>query len=269
MTAEDALAGSPIERPLFDEPGEGPGWARVKLRVLVSETVDCRKVLRQSCACAGVSLPTGIAAEDVPDRDWLVSSQSQFDPICISRRLWIVPSWHRPPVPDAVNLRLDPGRAFGTGSHPTTILCLLWLQQYVRGGETVLDYGTGSGILAIAAMKLGAARAVGVDIDRSAVLVARENAERNGVKCEFRLNKAPSRMQADLLVANILANPLRALAPVFADHLQSGGRIALSGIIEGQDLEVRRSYEPWFRFGAPARRDGWVRLSGIRNSSPR
>jgi len=191
-------------------------------------------------------------------------SRDQFGPVRVSERLWIVPTWHSPPEPDAINLALDPGLAFGTGSHATTRLCLQWLESTIKGGETVLDYGCGSGILAIAALKLGARRAVGVDIDPGAVAVAQANAERNGVAAEFMRDCASLAFSADVVVANILANPLKLLAPVLISHCARGGRLALSGILARQADEVKASYERFIAFAPPVEEEGWVCLSGVR-----
>ena len=169
--------------------------------------------------------------EVVAEQNWIQLTQSQFDPIRVSERLWIVPSWHECPDPAAVNLILDPGMAFGTGSHPTTRLCLEWLERNVHAGCSVLDYGCGSGILAIAAARLGAGCVAGVDIDPQAVDAAQANAKRNGVTAAFHDSVQPVAGAYDLVVANILSNPLRVLAPAICDHVRSGGRLALSGIL--------------------------------------
>jgi ribosomal protein L11 methyltransferase len=191
-------------------------------------------------------------------------TQAQFDPIRISERLWIVPTWHTPTDPSAINIALDPGLAFGTGSHPTTRLCLRWLDTNIQGGESLLDYGCGSGILAIAAMKLGACSAVGVDVDAQAVQSSRDNAIANQVLADFYLPDAASLTQYDVVVANILTNPLRALAPLLAEATRSGGRIVLSGILAEQADDVMRIYAQWFAMSPAIIEDGWVCLSGIK-----
>ena len=191
-------------------------------------------------------------------------TQRQFAPIRAGERLWIVPTWHEAPDAGAVNIVLDPGAAFGTGSHPTTRLVLGWLEREVRGGETVLDYGCGSGILAIAAMKLGAARAVGVDIDPLALEAARYNASANAVALDVLPADAPLVLEADLTVANILANPLRMLAPLLASHTRPGGRLALSGILAAQAGEVMAAYAPFFDMAAAGAEGDWVCLAGTR-----
>jgi ribosomal protein L11 methyltransferase len=175
-----------------------------------------------------------------------------------------VPSWHEPPDPGAINLLLDPGLAFGTGSHPTTRLCLTWLERTIRGGESVLDYGCGSGILAIAALKLGAARAEAVDIDDQALLAARANAIHNQVQVSFHSAAGAIRQPAQIVVANILAHPLIVLAPLLARLTAPHGRLALAGLLAEQADEVRAAYRPWFDFDAPAQEEGWMLLSGTR-----
>jgi ribosomal protein L11 methyltransferase len=264
VTAEDAAAGTEREQPIFDEPGELATWPRVKLAVLLAGDTDPQVLMERACTQAGFRTPDNSRVETVPDRDWVRETQAQFNPIRISARLWIVPSWHTPPEQPAIAISLDPGVAFGTGSHATTRLCLQWLEQYVRGGESVLDYGCGSGILAITAMKLGAARALGVDIDPAAVAAARENAGRNRVACEFSDSRSPLVFEADIVVANILANPLKLLAPALARHVHPGGRIALSGILDHQRKEVEDIYAQWFDVERPTREEGWVCVSAMR-----
>ena len=269
VAAEDAAEDTVQEQPLFDEPGEIATWPRVRLHVLLAGDADPRALMERACAQAGITVPESLEVEAVAERDWVRETQAQFDPIRISGRLWVVPSWHTPPEPPAIAISLDPGVAFGTGSHATTRLCLRWLERHVHGGETVLDYGSGSGILAIAAMKLGAAHAAGVDIDPTAVRAAKENAGLNRVTCEFSDSWSPLAYEADIVVANILANPLKLLAPLLAGYGRSGGRIALSGILDHQQQEVEGCYARWFEFEAPARAEGWVCLSGKRRSGRR
>jgi len=269
VAAEDAAAGTAEEQHVYDEPGEVATWSRLRLRVLLAGEADPQALMERACGQAGVTIPDTLAVEAVAERDWVRETQAQFDPIRISARLWVVPSWHTPPEPPAIAVSLDPGVAFGTGSHPTTRLCLRWLEQHVHGGETVLDYGCGSGILAIAAMKLGAAHATGVDIDPVAVRAAKENAGRNSVACEFSDSRSPLTFEAGIVVANILANPLKLVAPLLAGYVRAGGRIALSGILEHQQQEVEGCYAQWFHFEAPAREEGWVCLSGMRRALSR
>jgi len=261
VSCEEVL---PAPAPDLAETGEPASWARVRLTALCASGQVPEQLLRQACEASGVAAGKHVLSS-VPDEDWVAKSRDAFGPIRVSRRLWIVPSWSTPPEADAVNLILDPGLAFGTGSHATTRLCLRWLESRIAGGETVLDYGCGSGILAIAALKLGAGRAVGIDIDSNAVAVARANAQRNGIAGEFLESGSSLTFKADLVVANILANPLKVLAPVLAQRCRGRGQIALSGILVEQAEEVRRCYAPWVSFAAPEEEEGWVCLSGTRH----
>ena len=189
-------------------------------------------------------------------------TQSQFDPIRINDRLWIVPSWHTAPDPTAINLELDPGLAFGTGSHPTTRLCLEWLCDKVGHGNTVLDYGCGSGILALAAARLGAGDVLGVDIDDRALEAAADNAARNGVALRLAHSNAPLTEPFDIVVANILTNPLCLMAPLLAARVRPGGRLALSGVLQAQAEQVIGAYAPHIALTVGAALDGWIRLEG-------
>ncbi len=271
----DAAAGTEREQPLFGEPGELPEkiWPAAEITALFNTDADVSTVMQAAAQAAElISLPIYHLAE-VPEQDWVRLSQAQFTPIQISSRLWIVPSWHQIPDPAAVSLILDPGLAFGTGSHPTTQLCLAWLDENLRGGEDVLDYGCGSGILAIAALKLGAGHAVGIDIDPQAVVASRDNALRNQLdqmKAEFyTAHSAPqaavaTAAWADVVVPNILANPLIVLAPLLMSMTRKGGCIALSGILRDQAEEVERIYRQWFEMRIAGEREGWVLLTGTR-----
>jgi ribosomal protein L11 methyltransferase len=265
ISVEDAAAGTPAEQPLFGEPGSplDTMWARSVIRALCPADADIAELVRAAAAQAGLQAPR-YRTETVPDEDWVRLTQAQFDPIRVSERLWIVPSWHEPPDANAITLRLDPGLAFGTGSHPTTRLCLRWLETHLHGGEHVLDYGCGSGILAIAALKLGAGQATGVDIDRDAVAQARVNAHNNDVTANFIDTEKPLSLQADLVVANILAIPLKVLAPLLASHCRSGGRIALAGLLDEQADDVAAAYTPWFDMAIYASAEGWTALEGVR-----
>ena len=264
----DAEAGSAAERPLFDEPGApGPrAWRRTRVCALLAEGADPGAVIADACARAGIASPPH-RERRVEEQDWVLASREQFAPIRVSQRLWVVPTWHEAPDPTAVNLRLDPGLAFGTGGHATTRLALRWLERHIRGGETVLDYGCGSGILAIAAMKLGAGRARGVDIDRQALLAARRNALHNRVAASFHNAAGAVRQPAQIVVANILAHPLIVLAPVLARLTAPGGRLALSGLLEDQAEAVGAAYRGWFDFEAPEHDEGWLLLSATRRAS--
>ena len=227
---------------------------------------DAAAALAAAARAAHLALPP-YATRAVAEQDWVRATQAQFAPIPIAGKLWVVPSWCTPPDPGAINLILDPGLAFGTGSHPTTRLCLAWLATCLGRGERVLDYGCGSGILAIAAAKLGAGEVVGVDVDPQAMVASRANAAANGVAATFTTPDelaalAPPRF--DVLVANILANPLVLLAPALAMRVRAGGRIVLSGILAPQAGAVAAAYAPWFIISAWDGDDGWVALAGVR-----
>ncbi|MFA5081554.1 MAG: 50S ribosomal protein L11 methyltransferase [Hydrogenophilaceae bacterium] len=262
VAIEDRDAGTAAEAAQFGEPGlaDPKSWQHNWLVALLEADTDVPALI------AGLGLPaeSEYQVETVEEQDWVRLTQSQFDPIPISGRLWIVPSWHQAPDPDAITIVLDPGLAFGTGSHPTTRLCLKWLEASLAGGETVLDYGCGSGILAIAAARLGAARVVGVDIDPQAVQSARDNAEANGVAAEFLLPDQLQVGQYDVVVANILTNPLKALMPLLAAHVRPGGRIVLSGILDAQAEEVMTLYGQAFAMHHAATEESWALLTGTR-----
>ena len=263
----DAAADSAAEQAIYAEAGADSvrPWGRSRVSALFDAGADIAALLAAASAQAGVS-PPRYAVQPVAERDWVQASRDQFAPIRISPRLWIVPSWHAAPDPRAVNVRLDPGIAFGSGSHPSTRLCLLWLERVIRGGESVLDYGCGSGVLAITAMKLGAASAVGVDIDEQALLAARRNAMHNQVQASFHSAAEVVRRPARIVVANILAHPLVVLAPLLARLTAPRGRVALAGLLVQQADEVRSAYEPWFDFAAPEEEGVWVLLSGVRRT---
>ena len=264
VDVEDAAAGSEREEPLFAEGAEVPGaWRHNVVRALVAADADAGAMVATACALAGVPLPSH-SVQVVPDQDWVRATQAQFDPIRIAPRLWIVPSWHAPPDPAALNIILDPGLAFGTGNHATTRQCLRWLARAIAGGESVIDYGCGSGILAIAAMKLGAASAVGIDIDNQALLAARGNAIQNRVHVEFRAAADRAGRAADIVVANILSRPLIVLAPVLAGLTAPRGRLALAGILAPQAAEVRAAYGEWFDMVPDSEDENWVLLAGVR-----
>jgi ribosomal protein L11 methyltransferase len=261
----DADADTPDEQAIFGEPGEPPPgvWQHNRVSALFDSDKDVDTILRNASAIIGLKQIPQHRIETLADNDWVRLTQSQFEPISISPRLWIVPTWHSPGDPSAINIVLDPGLAFGTGSHPTTRLCLRWLDRNLQGGESVLDYGCGSGILAIAAIKLGAAHAVGVDVDLQAVNASRDNAAANQVKnVQFYSPDHAPQSRYDLVVANILTNPLCMLAPLLADATCSGGDIVLSGILEEQAQEVMDIYQQWFDLNAPIFEDGWSCLSG-------
>ena len=270
----DAAAGTEREQPLFDEAGEASGriWAVSELTALFDEAADIPSILRAAVEVAGLPFPTSYRITQVEEQDWVRTTQAQFSPIRISSRLWVVPSWHRTPDPDAVNLILDPGLAFGTGSHPSTHLCLAWLDENLQRGEDVLDYGCGSGILAIAAIKLGAHQVVGVDIDPQAIEASRQNAALNQCsEAQLKFYEASltrtgeiDGITADVVVANILAGPLIMLAPILTRATRVGGRIALSGILPEQAEEVAVAYQQGFDIQIAREKDGWALLTGTR-----
>lgn len=267
VSVEDASAGTADEAPLYGEPDVpvAGAWPQSLIKALCAHDPDPIYILAAACAQVGLAPLPDYRAVPVEDEDWVRLSQSQFEPIRISEKLWIVPSWATAPDPQAVNLVLDPGLAFGTGSHPTTRLCLQWLGRTIRGGERVLDYGCGSGILAIAALRLGAREALGVDVDPLALVAARANAVRNQVDAGFVNTETTPDFRADLVAANILANPLILLAPLLSGYLSKGGRIALSGILGAQAEEVMAAYAPWFAMCVGDNDQGWVLLEGLRS----
>lgn len=266
VALEDADAGTMDETPLFGEPDHPTAelWQHSIAAVLFDETADVAASLAAAAAAIGVPVPTDYAVETVADADWVRLTQSQFDPIPISPRLWIVPTWHDAPDATAINLKLDPGLAFGTGSHPTTRLCLRWLDGHLKGGEALLDYGCGSGILAIAAAKLGTAQVDGIDIDPQAVAASWDNAALNEVAARFGLPGELPEQTYDIVVANILTNPLKAMAPLLAGKVRAGGQLVLSGILAEQAGDVMAIYRQWFDFAPPESDEGWVRLAGTK-----
>jgi ribosomal protein L11 methyltransferase len=265
----DSQAGTMDEIALYGEPGQEADrrWPVSTLTALFPAVADVRAALESAAAGVGAAIPA-FALGELAEQDWVRKTQAQFTPIEVAAGLWIVPSWCTPPDPAAVNIALDPGLAFGTGSHPTTALCLRWLASELRAGETVLDYGCGSGILAIAAAKLGAREVVGTDVDAQAILASTTNAQANGVAAVFvhadaLATAAP--MPFDVVVANILANPLRLLAPALSCRVRPGGRIVLSGVLEAQADEVIAVYGDWFKMKVWSAEDGWVALAGTRH----
>jgi len=266
VDVQDAAAGTADERPIFAEPGEAPasGWRSNRVGALFAIDADLYELVPEALAAAGLAATEAFRIERVEDADWVRLTQSQFNPIPITPRLWIVPSWHTAPDPEAINIALDPGVAFGTGAHPTTRLCLRWLTETVTPDADVLDYGCGSGILAIAAMKLGAQRACGIDIDPQAVQAAQQNAQQNSVEITWATAEQDVAGPAQIVVANILANPLTVLAPLLARLTRSGGQIALSGILVEQADAVLEAYAEDFTMKRAATDEGWVLLTGRR-----
>lgn len=255
------------DQPIFEpDLGTTPLWSHTHLLALFEADTDETALLAHLHLLCGGALPEH-QVERIEDQDWERSWMDNFQPMRFGRRLWIVPSWHAAPEPQAVNLLLDPGLAFGTGTHPTTALCLEWLDGQQLEGCSVIDFGCGSGILAIAALLLGAPQAVGTDIDPQALEASRDNASRNGIdpaRFPVYLPADMPQQQADVVVANILAGPLVALAAQITTLVRGGGRLALSGILAEQAEEVRAAYAEAFDLDPTAVKDGWVRISGVK-----
>lgn len=269
VSIEDADANTEAERPQFGEPGHLPTalWDHSRVIALFDAAADPAELgamLAEAARAAGFDAVPPFTTETVAEQNWVQLTQSQFDPIRITDRLWIVPSWHEAPDADAINIELDPGMAFGTGSHPTTRLCLEWLCEAVVPGCSVLDYGCGSGILGIAAAKLGAGEVLGIDIDEKAVDAARDNAARNHADMRLQHSAVPLGDAFDLVVANILTNPLCVLAPAIAARVAPGGRVALSGVLETQAAQVIEAWAPYIALHVGAAHEGWIRLEGRR-----
>jgi ribosomal protein L11 methyltransferase len=272
VSIEDADAGTAAETPQFGEPGHLPTalWDHSRVIALFDAAAGegaLSAAVAQAARAAGLDAVPPYATEEVAEQNWVQLTQSQFDPIRITGRLWIVPSWHAAPDPEAINIELDPGMAFGTGSHPTTRMCLEWLCEVVTPGCSVLDYGCGSGILGIAAGLLGAGDVLGVDLDDKAVDAARDNAARNRVVMRVQHSAAALDQTFDLVVANILTNPLCVLAPAIAARVAAGGRVALSGVLESQAGKVIAAWAPYLALHVGAVQEGWVRLEGRRDTA--
>lgn len=267
---EDADASAPQEQPLFGEPGlpaPRAAWCRSRVTALFDNEAAAQAAAALLVAQHGADGLQLEALRPVADQDWVRLTQSQFEPVAITDSFWIVPTWHAVPAAAQRAIRLDPGLAFGTGTHPTTALCLEWLEQANIAGCDLLDYGCGSGILAIAALRLGAATACGLDIDPQALTASRDNALRNGVADRLTLlgpGEAPPGNR-DIVLANILAGPLTALAPLLQSLVKPQGRIVLSGILVTQAAAVAAAYAPWFDIFPATVRGEWVRLDGMRH----
>ena len=279
VTVEDADAGSGNEQALFGEPGmpaPAAGWQRSTIKALfdTERAAEAAATLLLAQAWARQAHVQSLSL--VADQDWVRLTQSQFAPVAIAPGFWIVPSWHQPPADARLAIRLDPGLAFGTGTHPTTRLCLRWLAAqapaHARDWERVLDYGCGSGILAIAAAKLGARGVTALDIDPAALLATRENAARNGVVLDAALPATHAgpvgRCRYPLVLANILAKPLELLAPLLAGHVAPGGWLVLAGILERQADELRAAYAPYLPITRLDADEGWILMGGQRAASP-
>jgi ribosomal protein L11 methyltransferase len=271
VSVEDADEGTDAERPLFGEPGMEPeehAWEHSRVVALAPASADCAAIVRDACLLCEIAEPLTFSLRTVAEQDWVRLTQSQFEPIHIGRHIWVVPSWHEAPDPDAVVLELDPGLAFGTGSHPTTRLCMEWLESHAPAGKTMLDYGCGSGILAMLGEKLGLDSVDGVDIDEQAIVSAHDNAERNHCEVHFFLPEdfkaARSTTRYDLVMANILSSPLKLMAPMLCGRVAGGGALVLSGVLARQADEVITSYAPFISLSVWAELDGWVALAGRR-----
>jgi len=263
VSVEDADAQTDAEQALFGEPGMPPpkeGWQRSRVIALFATEAAARDASRLlevqdffgSCRFLGVG--------PVPDQDWVRLTQSQFAPVEITPEFWIVPTWHEPPAQARQVIRLDPGLAFGTGTHPTTRMCLRWIARHAMGGQRVLDYGCGSGILAMGAARFGAAHIDAVDIDPAAVQSTLDNASANGVRLNAGLpDKATGRY--DTVLANILATPLKVLAPLLCSYVAPGGALVLAGILERQADELRAAYAPYARLDVADAEEGWVLMT--------
>ena len=280
VSVEDAHLGTEQETPQFGEPGcpTTPLWDHSKVLALFEPGDDLQSRVAAACRAIGIGVPA-LEMTEVAEQNWVQLTQSQFDPIRVTDRLWIVPSWHMEKFQpgaqgvgadlpaDACLLQLDPGMAFGTGSHPTTFLCLQWLCEVFPGSPadaplSLLDYGCGSGILAIAAARLGAGSVLGVDIDEKALEAATFNAETNGVALALRHSSQTLDERFDIVVANILTNPLCVLAPLLSSRVKPDGRLVLSGVLESQAQQVIDAYAPYLLLRVGATHEGWCRLEG-------
>ncbi|GAB3192674.1 50S ribosomal protein L11 methyltransferase [Hydrogenophaga aquatica] len=263
VSVEDADAQTPAERALFGEPGmpaPKAGWQRSRVVALFAQEPLAREaaeLLQPQDFFAGCEV---VGVRPVADQDWVRLTQSQFSPVDITPTFWIVPSWHEPPAAAREVIRLDPGLAFGTGTHPTTRMCLRWIASRDLAGQRVLDYGCGSGILAIGAAKFGASEIVAVDIDHAAVESTQINAANNHVVLQAGLPEAAQGVY-DVVLANILATPLKVLAPLLCAHVAAGGYLVLAGILDRQAEELQQAYAPWLSLSVADSEDGWILMT--------
>jgi len=271
VSVEDADEGTEQEKPLFGEPGMEPkeaAWEHSRVVALTDVDADQAAIVAEAAAAIGLAAAPAFTTRNVDDEDWVRLTQSQFEPIHIGKNIWVVPSWHEAPDANALILELDPGLAFGTGSHPTTKLCMEWLEAHPAPEKSVLDYGCGSGILAMVARKLGATKVAGVDIDPQAIESARDNAVRNKVEdIEFFVpedfaQSAHAEARFDIVVANILSSPLKLMAPMLSGRVADGGALVLSGVLARQAEEVAAAYAPFIKLSVWAEHEGWVALHG-------
>ena len=266
VSVEDADAPSTAEQALFGEPGLPPpreGWQRSRVQALFGEQTQAKEaaaLLQAQDFFDGCQI---LGVRRVEDQDWVRLTQSQFAPVPITHDFWVVPTWHEVPVAARQSIRLDPGLAFGTGTHPTTRMCLRWIASHDLQGQRVLDYGCGSGILAIAAAKFGAVWVDAVDIDEAAVVATRLNALANRVSVNTGLPDRASGPYRTVL-ANILATPLKVLAPLLCSHVDLGGQLVLAGILDRQADELQQAYAPWLRLQVTDSEDGWILMTAVR-----
>ena len=266
VTLEDA-GNQPVLEPA---PGETPLWARTRVTGLFDAQTDIEVIKGQLRRFLRASPLSECRLTALEERDWVRAWMDHFHPMRFGQRLWVCPTGQTPPDPQAVNIRLDPGLAFGTGTHPTTALCLEWLDGADLTEKSVLDYGCGSGILAIAAAKLGARRVWAVDIDPQALLASDDNASENEVEDHIELTSPaglPEGLRVDILLANILAGVLVRLAPTFGQRVKPGGRLVLSGILESHADAVQTAFSRDFTFGPHQQREDWVLLAGVRRGT--
>jgi ribosomal protein L11 methyltransferase len=267
VSVEDADAETEHEQALFGEPGMPPpkeGWQRSKMVALFAKEEEAQEAAVLLAAQDFFESCQILSIAAVPDQDWVRLTQSQFAPVEITPEFWIVPTWHEPPAQAREVIRLDPGLAFGTGTHPTTRMCLRWIATHAVTSQRVLDYGCGSGILAIGAAKFGASHIDAVDIDEAAVTSTELNAQANGVELNAGL---PELAQGtyNTVLANILATPLKVLAPLLCSHVQAGGHLVLAGILERQEEELIQAYAPHLTLKVSDREDGWILMTAQRN----
>ena len=263
VSVEDADAQTPGEQALFGEPGMPPpkeGWQRSLVISLFAEEPQAKEAAELLAPQDFFQGCKFIAIVDVPEQDWVRLTQSQFEPVEITPSFWIVPTWHEPPAQAEEVIRLDPGLAFGTGTHPTTRMCLRWIARHAPRGQRVLDYGCGSGILAIGAAKFGADAIDAVDIDEAAVRATEANAKANGAQLSAGLPERASG-RYDTVLANILATPLKVLAPLLCGHVAPGGHLVLAGILARQADELKAAYGPYCQLETSDEEDGWILMT--------
>ncbi len=268
VSVEDADAQTPAEQALFGEPGMPPpkeGWQRSRVVALFAQQAQAEEAWALLQAQDFFEGCQGLGVRRVEEQDWVRLTQSQFAPVQITPDFWIVPTWHEVPPQARQSIRLDPGLAFGTGTHPTTRMCLRWIARHGLQGQRVLDYGCGSGILAIGAAKYGAQSIDAVDIDEAAVTSTRINAQANAVVIQAGLPELAAGAYQTVL-ANILATPLKVLAPLLCAHVAAGGRLLLAGILERQAEELQQAYAPWLALEVADAEEGWILMTACKSA---